>query len=94
MNKNTKKSPGIEGALFYCTREMGMDNFGCMNGSLYLFCFFFCKKPAKKNYGVRTLTFELPPPPIRVRTLLAGPHLHLSERRYFMDDPQVPALIV
>ena len=27
-NQNTKKSPGIEFALFNCTREMGMDYFG------------------------------------------------------------------
>ena len=67
---------------------------GCMNGSLYLFWFFSVKKLRKNKYGVRTLTLELPPPSIRVRTLLAGPHLYLSERRYFMDDPQVPTLIV
>ena len=26
-NQNTKKSPGIESALFNCTQEMGMDYF-------------------------------------------------------------------
>ena len=26
--------------------------------------------------------------------LLAGPHLHLSERRFIMDDPQESAVIV
>ena len=30
-NQNTKKSPGIEFALFNCTGEMGMDNFGYLN---------------------------------------------------------------
>ena len=35
-NQNTKKSPGIEFALFNCTEEMGMDNFGYVNS---LFCF-------------------------------------------------------
>ena len=29
LNQNIKKSLGIEGALFNCTGEMGMDNFGC-----------------------------------------------------------------
>ena len=33
--KNTNKCPGIEFALFNCTGEMGMDNFGYVNSSLY-----------------------------------------------------------
>ena len=28
-NQNTKRSPAIEDGLFNCTREIGMDNFGC-----------------------------------------------------------------
>ena len=54
LNQNTKKSPGIEFALFTCTGEMGMDSFGFLNCSLILLL--FCNKPAKKNYGIRTLT--------------------------------------
>ena len=34
-NKNTEKSQPIEGALFDWTGEMGMDNIGCLNSSLY-----------------------------------------------------------
>ena len=98
LNENTKKSSGIEGSLFNCTGEMEMDNFACMNGSLYLFCLFFCNKPAKKILACVSLHLNLPPPPpphlMRVRTLLAGPHLQLSERTYFTDDHQVPAPIV
>ena len=36
-NQNTKKNPRIEVALFNCTEEMRMDNFGCLNSSLSLF---------------------------------------------------------
>ena len=35
LNQNTKKSPGIEFALFACTEEMRMDSFGFLNCSLY-----------------------------------------------------------
>ena len=34
-NENTKNSPGIESALFNCTGEMRMDNFGYLNSLLY-----------------------------------------------------------
>ena len=34
-NQNIKKSPGIEFALFICTEEMEMDNFGYLNSSRY-----------------------------------------------------------
>ena len=34
-NQNTKKSPEIDFALFNYTVEMGMDNFGYLNSSLY-----------------------------------------------------------
>lgn len=38
LNQNTKKSPGIYfRALFNCTGEMGMDNFGDQNNSLYFY---------------------------------------------------------
>ena len=59
-NQNTKKSPGMEFALFDCTGVMGMDNCGCLNSSLSLFL--FCNEPAKKKYDVRTPTAKPPPP--------------------------------
>ena len=34
-NKNTEKSHPIEGALFNCRGEMGMDNIGSLNSSFY-----------------------------------------------------------
>lgn len=39
-NQNTKKSTRINFALFNCTAEMEMDNFGYLNRSLSLFYFF------------------------------------------------------
>ena len=44
-NQNYKKSPAIELALFNCTGEMNMDNFGYLNSSLYLY--FVTKLPEK-----------------------------------------------
>ena len=35
--ENTKKNLGIKVALFSCTGELVMDNFGCLNSSLSLF---------------------------------------------------------
>ena len=35
--KNTKKSPGIEFALFNCAGKMRMDSLGCLNSSLFNF---------------------------------------------------------
>ena len=34
-DQNAMKSPGIEFALFNCTGEIGMDNFGYLNSTLY-----------------------------------------------------------
>ena len=62
MNKNTKKTPKIEAALFNCTGEMGTDNFGCLNSSLILLCFYFVKN-LQKTFGVCTLTVEPSPLP-------------------------------
>ena len=56
-NKNIKKSPGIEGALFNCTGEMGMDYFGCLISLLH---FYFSTNPRLKINGVRTLTAQPP----------------------------------
>ena len=44
-NQNCKKSPAIEFALFNCTGEMNVDNFGYLNSSLYLY--FVTKLPEK-----------------------------------------------
>ena len=42
----------------------------------FFILFLFCNKPAKKeNYGIRTLTAEPPPAPMRASTPLAGPPL-------------------
>ena len=49
-NQNTKKSTGIKFALFNCTGKMRMDNFGCLNSSLFFVLFLFCNKPAKKIF--------------------------------------------
>ena len=64
LNQNiTKKSPGIQFALFSCTREMEIDQFGYLNSSIFLFYFYFMTNLRKKYYGVRTLTTESPPHP-------------------------------
>ena len=63
LNKNAKKSPEIEGAIFKCTREMEMDNFGHLNSSLYLFCFFFVTNLRKKIMTYVLLQLNLPPHP-------------------------------
>ena len=44
--QNTKKSPGIEVALFNCTGDMRMDNSFCLNSSSL---FLFCNEPAGKK---------------------------------------------
>ena len=83
-NQNTKKSPGVEGALFNCTVVMWMDSFGCLN-SFELFLFY--KEPVKKkNMAYVRLQLNLRPPPIRASIFLAVPPLS-SERTYFMDEP-------
>ena len=64
-NQNTKKSRGIAFALFNCTGEIGMNNFGYLNSSLSLFDFYFVMNLRKKNC-VRTLT-EPPSPHTSLR---------------------------
>ena len=59
MGKCRNKTPN---KLFFCTRNMGMNNFGCLNSSLSLFYFYFVKN-LRKNYGVSTLTAEPPSTP-------------------------------
>ena len=73
-NKNTKKSPRIEVALFNFTGEARMDNFGCLNSSLYfLFCNDFAKKKLWRTYAYRCAFSRTTSPP--------------SERTYFTDNP-------
>ena len=78
-NQNTKKSPGIEGALFNCTRDMRMDNFGCLNAVVhFLYSISILHEPAKKKIMAYTLTAKSPPSPIRASKLLARPPLPSS----------------
>ena len=35
--KTPRKALGIDVALSNCTREIGMDNFGCLNSSYFIF---------------------------------------------------------
>ena len=85
-NQNTKKRPGTEFKLFNCTREIGMDNFGYLNSSLY---FYFVTNLRKKFMAYVHLQLNLLPPPIQACTLLAvhGPQPSPSKRRCFRDDP-------
>ena len=80
--QNAKKSPGIEFTLFNSTMEIGMDNFGYLKSALY-----FIKKPAKKIYGVRTLTDEPPQfPQYEPARFLLDRHSP-SKRTYYTNDP-------
>ena len=85
LNKNTKKSPEIKRELFNCTGEMGMDNFGCLNSSLILFCFYFVTNLRKKIYGVLTLTVKPSTPPYEpIRIQLDHPSLPPPLRAYVL----------
>ena len=66
-----------------------MDNFACLNSSLSLFYFYFVTNVQKKITAYVRLLLNLPPPPIRASTLLAGPPHIPSERTYFMDNPNL-----
>ena len=85
LNQNTKKSAGIEFALIDYMGEMGMDNFGCLNSSLFFF--FFQTNLRKKIHRVCIVTAEPPPSPTdkSVRFWLDYPSP--SERTYVMDHP-------
>ena len=87
-NQNAKKSPGIEFTLFNSTMEIGMGNLGYLNSGFT--SFLFCKKPAKKNYGVRTLTDEPPQcPQYEPARFLLDRHSP-SKRTYYRNDPPPP----
>ena len=87
-NVNSKHQEELRhrSCAFNCTGEMGMDNSGCLNSSYALFL--LCNEPAKKNYGVRTLTAETPPSPQYEPVDFSWTTLPSSKRTYFMDDPQ------
>ena len=71
-NQNTKKNPRIEGALFNCTWELGMDNLCCLDSSFSLLV--FCNEPAKQKV-IAYVRVQLTPYPLPIRdgTLLARP---------------------
>ena len=74
-NQNTKKIPGLDFALFNCTREMGMHNFGYLNSWLSLFYFYFVIYPRNlwRMYAYSwTSPSPLLPTPIQANTFLAG----------------------
>ena len=87
-NQNTKKNPRIEGALFNCTWELGMDNLCCIDSSFSLLV--FCNEPAKQKV-IAYVRVQLTPYPLPIRdgTLLARPPPlpPPSKHKYFMDDP-------
>ena len=72
LNQNTKKSPGIEIALFNCTGETGIDNSGRLNSSLSSFYSYFVTNLRKKNMAYVRLLLNLRPSPIWANTLSAG----------------------
>ena len=71
--KTPRRALGIEVVLCNSTREMGMDNFSCLNSSY----FYFVTNLQKKTYGACTLTDEPTPSSMRSSTLVAGPSLPL-----------------
>ena len=88
LNQNTKKNPEIEGALFNCAGEIGMDDIGCLNSSLSL-CYFYFVTSLQKNYGVRRLPAEPPSFPYTSQYAFSWTTPSPSERTYFMDDPLI-----
>ena len=85
-NQNIKRSPRIRFALCRCTREMGMDNFGYLNSSLYFISVFkgTCKKNLWRTYAY-SRTF--PSPHTSQCAFSWTTPFPPSERMYFMDDP-------
>ena len=85
-NQNTKKSPGIEVAPFYCKEDIEMDNCGCLNISLSLFYFYFVTNLQKKKKIMAYARLQLSLPPSHYAfscTTSRSPF----ELKYFMDDP-------
>ena len=48
LNQSTKRSSGIEVRIFNCTGDMGMRNFGYLDGSNILIYFYFITTLQKK----------------------------------------------
>ena len=59
-----------------------------------LFYFYFVMSVRKKIVFYLHLQLNLAPTPIRASAPLAGPPLPVSERTYFMDDPQIMLIIL
>ena len=80
-NQNTKKIPGLDFALFNCTREMGMHNFGYLNSWLSLFYFYFVTNP-RNLWRMYVYSWTSPSPVlptlIQANTFLAGISLPLQ----------------
>ena len=70
-NQYTNESPRIEFALFNCTREMGIGNFG-KSEYLNLFYFYFVTSLRRKFMAHVRLQLNFPLPPIQASMLLAG----------------------
>ena len=78
--KGPRRTLEIEYALLNCTREIGTDNFGCLNSSFSVFYFYFVTNLRKKNqwrtYASRrasTFLARPPLPPASARTLRMTP---------------------
>ena len=54
--RTPKKNSGIKFALFNCTGEMEMDNFGYL--STHFILLLFCNEPEKKIYGVHAYAYS------------------------------------
>ena len=71
LRKRWEKSPGIEGAPFNDTEEMGMVNFGRLNGLHSLFHFNFVTNLPKKLWRTYDYSLTSISPPKRASTVLA-----------------------
>ena len=85
-NRSTNKRSGIGFALFNCTGDMGMNNFGYLNSSFYFISNFerTCKKEIMADVLLE-LNLHSPPAPKWPSKLLAEPpHPILSVRTLWM----------
>ena len=73
--KTPRRAMKIKVALFNCTGQMGMNNFGCLNTSFSLFYLYFVTNLQNKKKLLHTYTYIWTSPispPIRPSALLAG----------------------
>ena len=73
--KTPRRAMKIKVALFNCTGQMGMNNFGCLNTSFSLFYLYFVTNLQNKKKLLHTYTYiwtSPTSPPIRPSTLLDG----------------------